>query len=75
MENYCRHPDTGQLLYRCGLETGLGGKSPIGTCQFAERDAICPSCCEHHAKGYCLNREAQIDSDMSLRRSHGRSKR
>jgi hypothetical protein len=73
MKNYCRHPDNGQLLYRCGLEQWtLGDTSPIGLCQFAERDAIRPSCCEYYAMGCCLNREAQIDSDMSLRRSHGR---
>jgi len=69
MKNYCQHPDNGQLLYRCGLED----TSPIGLCQFAERDTICPSLCEHYAMGCCLNKEAQIDSDMSSqRRSYGK---
>lgn len=77
MENYCRRPEPGHLLYHCGFEYGkiaasgkyrYAEKSAIGECTYADRDCIYMSRCQYCAMGSCLNKEAQIDADKSAGR-------
>lgn len=63
MKNFCQRPTLGQILYRCGCD------GPISICKFAEKDCVYLSMCEFYAKGFCVNKEAQNDADMSAERN------